>query len=277
MLRLTAAQLTLSVLLGACGGQTTERGPDAGEGVNVDDADRGSDVATCAQLSKQAANALAPALQAASAPLGCTTDSDCTVVPSIATDCTSGCSGPVTTQSGASTLQTAIDQVNASICVAYKQEGCPPPLPPPCAPGPLGAGCVAGKCEDLPMAAWVSFQIEKAPGATGFSLPPTCMQGTTCSLWSVTPDARVAVTDGRGTHQATLSSPDFATVDSIMRSIDFRQRTQTGFQCDPSPGGQVISLTQTRGLELGQDVTGCVLVGPAGNGPQKLYDILARY
>jgi hypothetical protein len=143
----------------------------------------------------------------------------------------------------------------------------------------MGTACLNGTCADFLPAAWESFSLDQQPGASGFSTPPSCTAGTSCTLWTVTADARVAVTDAQGTHAATLSASDFATVDGILRSVSFRQDLETGFNCDPSPGGQVISFDETRtgGGTEGTEVTGCVLTGPSGNGPQALYDVVKAY
>jgi hypothetical protein len=124
----------------------------------------------------------------------------------------------------------------------------------------------------------MSFAFDQEPGANGFSTPPSCAAGTNCSLWTITPNAHVAVINPQGTHDATLSTSDFATVDGIMRSMSFRQGEMTGFMCDPSPGGQIISFDESRtgGVE-GQDVTGCVLTGPSGNALQTLFNVVKGY
>jgi hypothetical protein len=60
--------------------------------------------------------------------------------------------------------------------------------------------------------------------------------------------------------------------------MSFRQNEMTGFMCASSPGGQVISFDESRSGGLtGQDVTGCVLTGPAGNGMQALFDVVKTY
>ncbi len=288
MLRFVAPLSLLVAVLGACTGQTTASPTDAGSvgtltetgstgnatTTAVGDLDAAS---TCAELSNDARSDIAAATAAAMADLRCASDSDCTV-GAASTDCTSACSGPVTTSTGASAIQAAIDHANSTACSVYKRDGCPPPLGLPCPSGPLGVACLNGTCADFPPAAWQSFSLDQQPGASGFSTPPSCTAGTSCTLWTVTPDARVAVTDAQGTHQAMLSASDFATVDGILRSVSFRQDVQTGFNCDPSPGGQVISFEEMRGSGTeGMDVSGCVLTGPSGNGPQALYDILKAY
>jgi hypothetical protein len=235
------------------------------------------EAATCADLSSAAKTAIGKAIASASASVGCASDSDCALGPN-GSDCSSACSGPITTTAGAAAIQSTIDEVNRTTCATFKGDGCPPPVVFPCASGPLGIACVHGTCTDFPPAAWASFAFDQQPGASGFSTPPSCNAGNTCSLWTVTPDAHVAVIDPQGTHAATLSTSDFATVDGIMRSMSLRQSEMTGFMCGSSPGGQVISFDESReGGLTGQDVTGCVLTGPSGNGVQALFDVVKAY
>ncbi len=287
MLRVVAPLTLLVGVFGACTGQTTASATDAGSVGNVTETGSTGNAttavgdldaaSTCAELSNEARSAIAAATAAATADLRCESDSDCTV-GAASSDCTFACSGPVTTSAGASAIQAAIDHANSTACSDFKRDGCPPPLPPPCPSGPMGAACLNGTCTDFLPAAWESFSLDQEPGASGFSTPPSCTAGTSCTLWTVTADARVAVTDSQGKHQATLSASDFATVDGILRSVSLRQDLETGFNCDPSPGGQVISFDETRsGGTEGTDVTGCVLTGPSGNGPQALYGIVKAY
>jgi len=285
MLRAETPLLLLVTAFGACSDGQTVAVPDSGSAVVMPTSggdarvglDAAPDGADCSDLQNAAARAVAAAITSASGNVACANDSDCTVGPA-GSDCSAACSGPITTHAGAAAIQSTIDQVNATTCATSKKEGCPPPIEPPCTPGPLGVACVQGACANFPPAAWVSFAFDQQPGAVGFSTPPSCAAGSTCSLWTVTPDAHVAVIDPQGTHAATLSATDFATVDGIMRSMAFRQSEMTGVVCDPSPGGQVISFDESRsGAEEGQDVTGCVLAGPSGNGMQRLYDVVKAY
>jgi hypothetical protein len=283
MLRTGVPLLLLVAASGCSDGQTGTSTSDSGSKVVTGasgDAGADPDAGSCSALTSAAQNALVPAYTSAAATLACATDSDCIVGPA-GTDCTAACSGPITTQAGASALQAAIDQVNATTCATYKSDGCPRPGALPCASGPMGVACVQGMCANFPPAAWTSFAFDQQPGANGFSTPPMCAPGATCSLWTVTPDAHVAVVDPQGTHEAMLSATDFATVDGVMRSMAFRQGEMEGFGnfgCDPTPGGQVVSFDVSRGGGLqGQDVSGCVLGGPAGNELQTIFDVVKAY
>jgi hypothetical protein len=277
MLRTHARGLLRIAAFAPCAcGATAGSSPDAGS------ADARSvvvvgDAASCAALSDAAVNALAPTFESASTNLACAIDSDCTVAPA-GSDCTGACNGPITTLAGAASIQSAIEHVNATICATFKDENCSPPAGGACPSGSLGVACVQGTCKDFPPAAWVSFAFSQQPGAVGFSSPPSCTAGTSCTLWTVTPYAHVSVVDSLGTHEATMSTSDFATVDGILRSMSFRQSEMTGFTCDPSPGGQVISFDDSRGVDIeGWDATGCVLAGPSGNGIQALFDVVKGY
>jgi hypothetical protein len=297
-----APVLLVVATLGACSGKVESESPaDSGSaskstkadadggnaGVSVvaseaggesDDASGDFDsTATCAELSNEAESAVSTAIMAATGNLACTTDSDCAIGPS-GTDCTISCGGPIILASGAPALQAAIDKANATACAAFKRNGCTPPFPPPCPSGPRGAACVSGTCTDFLTAAWVSFALDQQPAGSGLSTPASCTPGTGCTLWTVTPDARIAVTNSQGMHQATLSAADFSTVDGLMRSVALRQALETGFDCDASPGGPVFSFQDQRAMgEEGMDVTGCIAAGPAGNAPLALYDVVKAY
>jgi len=278
MLRIHAGGFIRIAALATCAcGATAGSSPDAGS-TDARSTVVVGDAASCAALTDAAVNALAPIVESASTNLACAIDSDCTVAPA-GSDCTGACNGPVTTLAGAASIQSAIDHVNATICATFKDESCFLPAGGVCPSGPLGVACVQGTCKNFPPAAWVSFTFAQQPGSVGFSSPPSCAAGTSCTLWTVTPYAHVSVVDSLGTHEATMSTSDFATIDGILRSMSFRQGEMTGFTCDPSPGGQVISFDESRGGGVeGWDVTGCVLGGPSGNGGvQALFDVVKGY
>ena len=64
-----------------------------------------------------------------------------------------------------------------------------------------------------------------------------------------------------------------------MRDPAFRAiGATTNLSCDTAPSGQEISLSvQRSGVTLGNDVTGCVLVGPRGNQVKQLFDVVHAY
>ena len=284
MLRTGTPLLLLVTASAACSsGQTDASTPDAGSTLVMhtsNDAAAEFDASACSALSAAAQKALVAQYTSAAATLACTTDYDCVVGPA-GTDCSPACSGPITSQAGAAALQSAIDQVNATTCATFKQDGCPAPGFPPCAVGPLGVACVQGMCADFPPAAWTSFTFAEEPAGSGLSSPPSCTPGGSCSVWTVTPDAHVAVIDPQGTHEATLSTSDFATVDGVMRSMSFRQGEMTNFtsfMCASASGAQAVTYAISRGVGLvTEDVTGCVLGGPAGNGLQTIFDVVKTY
>jgi hypothetical protein len=152
-------------------------------------------------------------------------------------------------------------------CVAY-----PTPCPQP-AGGPLVA-CLDGTCENFPPAAWQSFSMMRQVGTLSVHrFPPVCAVDD-CSGWTITPDARVAITKRGQSSASTLSTADFATVDAILRDRSFRE----GFSCDPAPADEDISgVIKRGGLSTGFSVAGCVLTGPKGNAYQRLFEVLQSY
>jgi hypothetical protein len=236
------------------------------------------DAGSCTERTTKAWALVQPAESQGSSDLSCQADSECAFV-SNSTKCSFGC-GVLLSQAGAAKLACAIDQANATVCANFIQDGCRPlvpPCPPPAACG-LGA-CVAGQCQSFPPAAWDSLTVDEHSG-NGISLPPRCSPGGSCSLWTVTPDARVVVVNAAGTHTATISPADFATADSILRSEPFRRRVVSASTCDPPSGGPTIVFEVTRGGStclIGLDVSGCVLVGPTGNDAQRLFNTVTPY
>jgi hypothetical protein len=260
----------------AGGGDLDSTGGDTGSSDGSDAGDAGS----CADLADAAQSVYSAAVTAASADLGCASDSDCTPGGGFVS-CLSGCGSPLTTTAGEAVIQKAVDLDNTTTCARYAAMGCPPPEPLPCVYSSfLGVACVEGKCAEFPPAAWTSFAFDEQPATSGYSIPPMCAAGTTCSLWTVTPDAKVAVVDPQGTHDATLSTADFATVDGILRSMAFRQNSNSnsGFMCGVHPSGtQGVAFDQSRGGRIqGVDVTGCVFA-TSGNDLQTLFDIVKTY
>src|SRR5450432_398427 len=248
--------------IGSNGGSTDSNEGSAGSSAG---SDASGDAGSCSALSGAAQSVFTAASMAATADLSCTSDSDCTMGPGAVT-CISTCGGPLTTTAGAAVIQKAIDHDNATACATYKAMGCPPPVGLPCVAPIAGVACVQGTCAIFPPAAWTSFAFDEHPPPGGFSTPPVCAPGTTCSLWTVTPDAKVTVVDPQGTHDATLSTADFATVDGIMRSMAFRTGIVSGFPCGNSFSSQDVSFDESRGGRLqGQDVTACIFSGESND------------
>lgn len=49
-------------------------------------------------------------------------------------------------------------------------------------------------------------------------------------------------------------------------------------QCEPPPSDRAVAIdVQRGGVLLGRDISGCVLIGPAGNVFQQLYGVVSKY
>jgi hypothetical protein len=101
---------------------------------------------SCAQRTTAAQSATIAALSQAAADLNCKTDSDCTAASDIST-CWISC-GATLNLDGAAKLQSAIAQINTTICATFVADGCEPNVAPPCAG--FGAYCVGGQCQGFP-------------------------------------------------------------------------------------------------------------------------------
>jgi hypothetical protein len=226
----------------------------------------------------EALNVVEAAFARAQADQSCRLDSDCLFFRGAA-DCMVGC-GRVLSRCGAAALDAVIADVNTRICVNLPA-GCAPELHS-CGflPGQGQAACLDGGCASFPPAAWASFAFEQQKGVQpgNFAIPQSCI-APGCTMWTVTPDARVVVSGAGAMRSAPLSAADFATVDAILRDPGFRAIGVTkNAVCDTAPPGQEISLSvQHGGGTVGFDVTGCVLVGPAGNYEQRLFDVVHTY
>jgi hypothetical protein len=209
----------------------------------------------------------------------CTTDDDCVVV-SASTACGSACNQAIG-KSHADAFNQAVAKANSQLCANVS--GCPGETY--CSKLNTAA-CYSGSCTIGFPAAWESFALESDQGGSGSTLPVTC-SGTGCTLWLLTPDAKVAVSNGGATvRTATLSSADFAVVDQILRSTEFRQSTYYGTSCVKYDGPQHVSEAVLRGDVLaGADVSSCVagmIIGPDAaptptNDYLTLYNVLKGY
>ena len=100
----------------------------------------GANSDTCAGHVDAARNKLVAVLDANNA---CTSDADCTTV-ALSAGCFDSCSRTIAA-SGKASFDAAITAVDAGECKAYKDDGCPAPISPPCAP-PASPTCQEGKC-----------------------------------------------------------------------------------------------------------------------------------
>ena len=210
----------------------------------------------------------------------CTTDDDCVVVDD-STRCGKSC-GVVIAKSHAASYARAVASADAALCGDVSD--CPGATGACSAIG--AAACYGGTCTFGLPAAWQSFVLETDTGGSGAALPAAC-SGTSCTLWTVTPDAKVSVTDGASTlRSATLSSADFATLDGVLRSAELRQQATSGTTCPRYEGTEHASESVVRsGIAVGGDVSSCVagmFVGDAAaayatNDYLQLYNVLKGY
>ena len=209
----------------------------------------------------------------------CTTDDDCVVV-SASTACGTACDQAIG-RSHAAAFEQAVARANSQFCANVN--GCPGDAY--CSKINTAA-CYSGSCTIGFPAAWSSFALESDQGGSGSTLPVSC-SGTGCTLWLLTPDAKVVVSSGGPTiRTATLSSTDFSVVDQILRSSEFRQAATDGTLCVKYDGPQHVSEAILRGDVLaGADVSSCVagmIIGPDAaptptNDYLTLYNLLRKY
>jgi hypothetical protein len=214
---------------------------------------------SCAEVQSEVQDLLTAAEQAQANPGACTSDSDCTVAPDDPT-CSGVCGGGLVNPSTAAALDAAVARGNA-LCA--QAPDCPITVPP--CPETLLFGqiaCVSGSCITFPATVWQSFSFDEQSTVALFAHP--CTAGA-CTQWTVTPDARIVVARGGQTTVEMLSAADFATVDGIMRDVDFRRLdTPGGGQCVPYGEDEVSFVAERDEVTLpAYDVTGCVLPGAA--------------
>jgi hypothetical protein len=227
---------------------------------------------TCAERRAEATAALQKVL-ASPTIASCTADTECGLA-SPAVRCVASCASVAVSNAGAAALADA-EASAEMVCGTGCDEA-----PPPCPGGPSFVGCVSGVCtgSETPPPTWGALSMERATGF-GISVPPACIDGDDCSLWTLTPNATVVVSIAGVMHEAQLSAADFQTVDAILRSAEFRSHVAgTPWSCGAAPSGPRISLAMQYSTETtGVDVTGCVDAGPAGNDPQVLFQVLSAY
>jgi hypothetical protein len=209
----------------------------------------------------------------------CVTDEDCVLFDN-STKCAREC-GVVIATTHVAAYAAAIATANGGICATAS--GCPG-LYTSCGANGVAA-CYSGSCTYGLPAAWQSFSVEADVGGSGSTLPASC-SGTSCTLWTVTPDAKVSVSNGSTTvRTATLSSADFATLDGILRSAQLRREETSGISCVLYSGATHVSESIRRSdLQTGADISSCVagmLTADAGLTPTNdylgLYNVLQGY
>jgi hypothetical protein len=175
-------------------------------------------------------------------------------------------------------LDGAIAKANATICA--QQPNCRGyGLPCPGSPITVPA-CIDGVCDGtIAAAAWAEAAFQEQPKTGVFSTPASC-RADGCTLWTVTPDAKVVIRTVHDSRTATLSNADFGYIDDALRGIPFRTFDfPQMLGCGASPAaGDDYSLNLTRGTATtGIDVSGCVLAGAADNPVQHMFKLLQAY
>jgi hypothetical protein len=227
---------------------------------------------SCEQRKADGASLIQDALASPSV-TQCQADTDC-ILQDTNTRCSASCGSVTVSKSGAATLAAAVANADA-LCGT----GCTAAVPP-CPFGNEFAVCAGGKCALSPTApgSWVSIAMEQATNA-GTSVPLTCDAGGGCTLWTLTPDGAISVSESGVVHQATLSAAHLQTVNGIVQGIDFRLHVSgQPWPCAAASGVPFVTLDASyTTATVGMDVTGCVQVGPPGNGAQQLFQVLSAY
>ncbi len=284
--------VALSLLGAACSGNDDGSSPDGGTANDVsgsvsegngDAGDAGDassltdqQISACSNLAYQADYQIEQATGANTYPndlYTCVTDDDCVLFDN-STKCAREC-GVVIATTHVAAYTAAIATANSGICA--NATGCPDVYTTCGANGV--AACYSGSCTYGLPAAWQSFSVEADVGGSGSTLPATC-SGTSCTLWTVTPDAKVSVSNGSATvRTATLSSADFATLDGILRSAQLRREETGGIGCVLYSGPTHASESIRRSdLQTGGDISSCIagMLTPDA-GPTTTNDYLALY
>jgi hypothetical protein len=256
-------------------------GQDGGNYVDASSLDE-EQLQACEQASEQVDEQIAQqtgAYQYGSALYDCTTDDDCVFVDD-STRCAQEC-GVIVSTSQAAAYARAVAAADSEFC------GNVGPCPGAGTCNQIrSAACYDNSCTFGFPAAWQSFVLEADTGGTGSTLPASC-SGTSCTLWTVTPDAKVTVSNGSAILRTTaLSSADFATLDGILRSSQFREEATSGVSCVEYTGPEHVSESVERGtVAIGGDVSSCVAgmftgdsgVATPGNDYLDLYNVLKGY
>jgi hypothetical protein len=170
-------------------------------------------------------------------------------------------------------LADATAQINQTICT----QDCPP-SGGACPASETSPQCIDGACEDFIRPDWNTLQIEISDSEVAPVAIERCGSAPGCTVWTVTPDAKVVKVTVGGTTTSTLSTADFQTVDTILRSVAFRKASPS-CRADADAG-----LTQSvvMAVERGPypdffDATTCALGGAGGNDEARLYGVVKGY
>ncbi|HVJ16132.1 MAG TPA: hypothetical protein VM686_11905 [Polyangiaceae bacterium] len=167
--------------------------------------------------------------------------------------------------------------------------GCAPP--PHCADGcQETCGCCSSadgelnertgtsyRCEGgcyAPLAAavdWVRLQLDEGWGP--------CPGDEICAeQWIARPDGSIETTKGGEMQSATMPNADREALAVIIADPEFLSGMMSGFDCGIPPSDVAYNMTlELPDGEYVEDVTGCVLTGPAGNAAERAVELVSKY
>lgn len=177
-----------------------------------------------------------------------------------------------------------------STAVDCANVGCAPP--PLCSEGCLDAcGCcpcadgeiiertgTSYRCEGgcyAPFTAagpdWVRLQVDEGWGP--------CPPDEICAIqWLARPDGSVQVMRDGESSTSTMPAADLEALEAIIADPSFLSGMQSGFECELPPTDVAYNVTlELEDAEYVEDVTGCVLSGPAGNPAERAVELLSKY
>ena len=131
-----------------------------------------------------------------------------------------------------------------------------------------------GQCKLFVPRAWASVTFLETSSTT---IPWECSGWGDCTSWSLTPDGTIHSSGGAN---ATLDAAELKQVTGIIESVPFRQDFyDRQFPCAPSDSTRSLMLIRqtTDTLKFMDNVTGCIFVGPPGNDPQNLWEIVRAH
>ncbi len=187
--------------------------------------------------------------------------------------CISTCGAPLVSKADAAQFASALGPAQL-LCARFAGQGCQPDPPPPCAPLEAAPACVNGQCKLFVPRAWASVTFLETSSTT---IPWECSGWGDCTSWSLTPDGTIRSSGGAN---ATLDAAELKQVTGIIESVPFRQDFyDRQFPCAPSDSTRSLMLIRqtTDTLKFMDNVTGCIFVGPPGNDPQNLWEIVRAH
>ncbi len=120
-------------------------------------------------------------------------------------------------------------------------------------------------------AAWQSFRVDEGWG-------PCPGEEICANQWTVVPSGAVTTFKQGATSEATMPASDLEALNAIFAEPAFTNGMKDGFSCDQPPTDVAYSIVfETPSGTDTQDVTGCVLSGPASNPAERAVDLVSKY